>query len=254
MIDEYFVIEGKKFVPTVEDTFPVQYARMKHSTESSVYGGLTYMAWRGHFKDGANLPSCIKYPFKDEKYLFLKREQEQWWYDLHFEASQYTMSPTELMKSWRNTIASDKAFTNGSDDLGWIANEEGRIGPLRLEPIICTGATIKLTRPWNPNARYTFFEVVDMATDTWRGMTIEKDWHIIQPATSARNVGKAGKVEVINPFPKMNGGRMTPYFLWALGTSEAYIDTRWLDPLSFEVTKPMFPYSPQSVADADRWA
>jgi len=223
-----------------------KFARVRHFSESTVYGGLNYMAGRlGNFRDGANDPSCFKYPFKNETYLTLDLARERWWYDRLVEASEGSMTNTQLMAAWKNLTMPKKAFTNNRDlsVQGLIVGSK----PLRLEPVICTGATVMLVGdPYRKGDGHMYqnFRVIDMLKNDYKNMTWATHWWLIQAATSSVSIGTTGKKERINPFPKMNGDRDTPYFLWAKGTDIAYIRADWLEPLPDDLIKPAYPYLP----------
>lgn len=246
---EYFLYGGKKFVPEVVE----KYARIKHCSQSSVTDYKTYMNWRfGNTRVGAGDPSVFKYPFYQETYFRPTREQEDWWYERLVEASQGTMTPAQLDPAWRNLVNPKKAFTNNRDLTVWGYRINGK--QLRLEPVIATGATVKLIgSPYIKNGvEWQSFEIIDMLKSDWRNMTIASHWWLIQSATNSLNITGG---ERIDPFPKMVGDRMTPYFLWGLGTNVGYLPSGWFEPLPDDLAKPAYPYwkSTSQVADIDRF-
>ncbi len=249
-----------------EQVQSTNFARVKHCSQTSATfdsehpnGHQTFMEWRfDNSNIGANDPTAFKYPFENETYLRLSREQEDWWHGLCEESARFgmpdgqsSMTPAQIESMWRNTVNPKKAFTNNRDLNVWGYRINGT--QLRLEPVICTGATVKLIGgefDWN-GRKWRKFEVIDMAGDEWRNMTIATHWHLIQPATSSWNTVKG---EQINPFPLTAGSRMTPYFLWGIGTKEAYLPSAWFEPLPDDLVKPAYPYwKTWAVADAARW-
>jgi len=251
-------IDGVKFVQKQVENTSGQFARVLHCSQSKATGYRTYMDWRfGNKNVGANDPSCFKYPFANERYLFLNPTQEFWWYDRLIEASQGSMSAAELRSAWRNLVRPDKAFTNNKSDdygMGYILNESGHPGMLRLEPVICTGMTVKLvgeSYPKGDGYQWQNFEVIDMLKDDYKSMTLESHWWLIGAATSSINIIGG---EQVNPWPKMNGSRMTPYFLWGLGTNVGSIRADWLEPLPADLVKAAYPYwKTWGVADVGRF-
>lgn len=242
----------------VENLPSGQFARVRHCSQSPVTGYRTYMDWRFNNKsEGANDPSCFKYPFANERYLFLDPSREFWWYDRLVEASQGTMTAAQLKSAWRNLVKPDKAFTNNrSDDygMGYILNEADHPGKLRLEPVICTGTTVKLVgEPYAKGDGYMWqnFEIIDMLKDDYQSMMLESHWWLIGAATSSRNVAGG---EQVNPWPLTNGSRITPYFLWGLGTNVGSIRAEWLEPLPADIAKAAYPYlNTWAVADLNRF-
>ena len=227
-----------------------QFARVRHCSQSKATGYRTYMDWRfGNKTIGANDPSCFKYPFANETYLRLSREQEDWWYERLVESAAGMMTQAQLDAAWRNLVNPKKAFTNNRDLNVWGYRINGT--QLRLEPVICTGATVKITGSYTKQGvDYLKFATLDMATDAWRTVTLDQFW-IVQPATSSWNTVNG---EQINPFPKMAGNRLTPYFLWTLGTSEASLPAAWFEPLPADLVKPAYPYwKTWGVADVGRF-
>lgn len=238
------------------------------TTPSHPEGYQRYMNWRGGANDnpitaiGRGLPSCFKYHFQNEKYLFLDEARERWWFELLRQSLQWgradTVLDSEVRVAWDNLVQPDKAFTNVKGDfygLGYIIKSPDHPGKLRLEPIICTGATIKLIGKKylkGDGFYYQNFEVIDILTDEYKTVTLDKFW-LVQPATNSVNVDTVNK-EKIDPFPKMAGNRMTPHFLWGMGTKIGTIRADWIKPLTYKVTKPAYPYMPfQTVADTDRF-
>lgn len=239
-----YIVTSAITPPPTPDSF--QFARVRHFSQSPVEDYLNYMAGRlGNFRDGANDPSCFKYPFKGETYLYLTYAQELWWYNRLVESAAGSMTKAQLLVAWKNLVMPKKAFTNNRD-----LSVEGLIlgsQPLRLEPVICTGATIKIFG--NPYRKgdgfwYRNFEVIDMTKQYYKDLTWANAWWLIQPATSSVSIGTTGRKERINPFPKMAGDRDTPYFLWGKNTTLAYIREDWLDVLAFTPSKPEYPYMP----------
>lgn len=241
--------DGEAEPPTEE---PPRFARLLHCSQTSITQYKTYMNWRfGNNKPGAGDPSCFKYPFKDENYLRPTREMEDWWYSLLEQAAQNSMTEAQLGTAWRNLINPKKAFTNNRDLDVWGYRINGK--QLRMEPIICTGATVKLRGdPFLKSGIYwQSFEVIDMLKSGWRNMTLDSHWWLIQAATNSLNVAGG---EIIDPFPKMAGNRMTPYFIWGLGTDTGYLPAAWFEPIA-GLTKRAYPYwKTGSVADIDRFA
>ncbi len=217
-------------------------------SQSPVTDFRRYMNWRfGNNKPGANDPSCWKYPFKNERYLFLSEEQELWWYGLLVECAQGRISEAQIKKAWENLVMPKKAFTNNKSDdygMGYILKEAGHLGPLRLEPVICNKATVKLIgNPYEQGGEeWQNIELVDMLTDAWKTMTYKTHWWIIQPANSSVNVGPDNG-EDLNPFPKL-GNRDVPYFLWGLGTTVGRIEAGWIRKMTTDEPHPGYPYSP----------
>lgn len=225
------------------------FARVRHCSETPVTDHRTYMDWRfGNDKVGASDPACFKYPFKNETYLRSTLEMEDWWFDRLREASGNYMTPEQLETAWRNLVNPKKAFTNNRDLTVWGWRINGK--PLRLEPIICTGATIKLIGPKYKKSdgfEYQNFEIIDFLKDDWKTMTIKSHPWLIQPATNSINIVGG---ERIDPFPKMNFDRMTPYFLWGLGTNQGTLRADWFEPVAMT----SYPYKPFRVTgDVNRW-
>ena len=254
-LDAYFDNTQVQYKSVVENLPSGQFARVRHCSQSPVTEYRTYMDWRfGNRTMGANDPSCFKYPFENETYLRPTQEQEDWWYERLVESSHYAggeMSQEQLDAAWKNLVNPKKAFTNNRDLDVWGYRINGR--QLRMEPVVCTGATVKLIdTPFLWNGQYwQKFEVIDMASDDWRGMTIESHWWLIQAATSSLNTASA---EQVNPFPKMQGDRMTPYILWGWGVSEAYLPAGWFEPLPADLAKPAYPYlGTWAVVDLNRF-
>lgn len=229
-----------------------KFARLFHCSQTSVTGYKTYMHWRfGNTNSGIGLPSCFKYPFAKETYLRPTREMEEWWFGLLKQASQDTMTGAQLETAWRNLVNPKKAFTNNRDLSAWGYRINGN--QLRMEPIICTGATVKLRgEPFLKDGIYwQSFEIIDMLKGGWRDMTLDSHWWLIQAATNSLNVPGG---EIIDPFPKMSGNRMTPHFLWGLGTDIGYLPAAWFEPLPADIAKRAYPYwKSGSVSDIGRF-
>lgn len=257
MLTANFAGQDVQYREQVENTSG-QFARVRHCSQSKATGYRTYMDWRfGNKNVGANDPSCFKYPFANERYLFLNPTREFWWYDRLVEASQGSMTSEQIRIAWKNLVQPDKAFTNDRQSdygLGYILNEPGHTAQLRLEPVICTGMTVKLageSYAKGDGYQWQNFEVIDMLKDDYKSMTLESHWWLIGAATSSINIVGG---EQVNPWPKMNGSRMTPYFLWGLGTNVGSIRADWLEPLPADLVKPAYPYlKTWGVADVVRF-
>lgn len=251
MLTASFAGQDIQYREQVENTS--QFMRVKHCSQSPVTDFKRYMNWRegggGNpiTEVGRGLPSCFKYQFANERYLFLDPTREFWWYDRLVEASQGSMSAAELRSAWRNLVRPDKAFTNNKSEdygMGYILNEAGHPGMLRLEPVICTGMTVKKVGEKYPKGdghEYQNFEIIDMLKNDYQSMTIESHWWLIGAATNSVNTDTVN-AEKVDPFPLMAGGRMTPYFLWGLGTTVGTIRADWLEPLPADLVKPAYPY------------
>ena len=231
---------------------PAKFARLLHCSQTSVTQYRTYMNWRfGNNKPGFGDPSCFKYPFLRETYLRPTLEMEKWWFGLLQQASQNSMTPAQLEVAWKNLVNPKKAFTNNRDLEVWGYRINGK--QMRMEPIICTGATVKLRggQFLKDGIYWQSFEVIDMLKKDWRTMTLDSHWWLIQAATNSLNVPGG---EIIDPFPKMAGNRMTPYFLWGLGVDTGYLPAAWFQPLPDDLVKRAYPYwNSGSVADIDRF-
>lgn len=247
-----YAIKSDEVIPPPPPTEPAKFARLLHCSQTSVTQYKTYMNWRfGNNKPGAGDPSCFKYPFAKENYLRPTREMEDWWFGLLEQAAQNTMTAAQLEIAWKNLVNPKKAFTNNRDLEVWGYRINGK--QMRMEPIICTGATVKLRGdPFLRDGIYwQSFEVIDMLKKDWRNMTLDSHWWLIQAATNSLNVPGG---EIIDPFPKMAGNRMTPYFLWGLATDTGYLPAAWFESIA-GLTKRAYPYLKSgSVADIERFA
>lgn len=247
-MSEYFILDGKRFVPEQ----PI-FARVRHCSQSPYTGLKRYMTWRGFVEGtGRGDPSVFKYINRSEL-VYLTKPLQEWIFGLIREASEGTMTEEELRLSWKNLTAWNKAFTNkkgreqGYADYILHVNEGARRG-LGCEGVIATGATVLLKgdpywgRENGGPMEYQDFEVLDVLDPATLKTTWATHWWVIMAATNSVNLDN--RKERIDPFPKMKDDRDTPWPLMGVGTTTGTIQRSWLEVLPNDLTKPAYPYMP----------
>ena len=188
----------------------------------------------------------------------LTRELQFWMKRLFDECMADVMTDKEIVTCWKNTFRGMRAFTNkfGPDNgfADYIQGVNLDAEPMKLNPTICRGATIKVLRApfMKGGVLISEFEVLDafdpdtltktykdnrdkiFAAINWSRCYIDFDKKIVDPNFP---LGRA------EPFPNP-ANRDVPIPLLGNHTNKAYIETKWLRFMDAGEAMPANPYWP----------
>lgn len=199
--------------------------------------------WAGGMPDVFQL---IQLP--DQRPVTMTRGLQEWAFSLMEEAAPSHFTRDDVITCWASTNRGMRAYYNktGWDDgfADYIQGINLDAEPMRLQPAISRGATVKVLRApfWKAGIWQAEIECADAFDPKTLSLTWAGHIHLMFPAMNwSREPLPFGKSE---PFPKLDGNDVPIPFL-GNHTNKAYIGNDWLRYLVPREPVPAYPYWPK---------
>lgn len=229
-------------------TYP-QFARIKHWHERY---GRSYIAQRRIEENNPRLhagasgdPAVFQLVQKSSDRPVSMTPEIEWWIKrLFVESANGQATDAQVIQAYRNAWSGQKAFNNfASWSDGYqsvVLNAHMGKEPMKLQPTICNGATVKVLGPKTTVVGHQVYpiEVLNAQDKNTVKRTLKDAWWMIFAATNSTiEPAPEGNVD---PFPYLNDHDIV-IPLMGNNTTVAYVEAGWIEFLG-NIQYPVYPY------------